>query len=34
MENLLTVEEAAKAIRVEVETIRRWLRDGKLQGLK
>ena len=34
MENYLTVEEMAQTLRVEVGTVRRWLRSGKLRGLK
>ena len=34
METLLTVEEAANALKVRVETVRRWLRDGTLRGRK
>jgi len=34
METYLTVEEMAKTLKVEVGTVRRWLRTGKLRGLK
>ncbi len=34
METLLTVEEAANALKVRVETVRRWLREGTLRGRK
>ena len=34
MENFLTVEEMAHTLKVEVGTVRRWLRTGKLRGLK
>lgn len=34
METLLTVEEAARALKVRVETVRRWLREGTLRGRK
>ncbi len=34
MEEYLSVEEAAKALGVHVETIRRWLRDGTIKGIK
>ena len=33
-EELLTVEEAAARLKVDVETVRRWLRSGQLRGLK
>ena len=33
-EEFLTVEEAAVRLKVEDETIRRWLRSGQLRGLK
>jgi excisionase family DNA binding protein len=32
--NLLTVEEVAALLRVDEATVRRWLRDGELAGLK
>lgn len=31
---VLTVDEAARALRVSPESIRRWLRDGLIQGVK
>ncbi len=31
-ENWLTADEAAKRLKVNVVTIRRWLRDGRLPG--
>ena len=31
---VLTAEEAAKAMRVSPESVRRWLRDGSMQGVK
>jgi acetyl-CoA synthetase len=34
MENYLTVEELAETLRVDVGTVRRWLRTGTLRGLK
>ena len=34
MESYLTVEELAHTLKVEVGTVRRWLRTGKLRGLK
>lgn len=33
-EELLTVEEAATRLKVDVETVRRWLRSGQLSGVK
>ncbi|MGA9754343.1 MAG: helix-turn-helix domain-containing protein [Desulfobaccales bacterium] len=33
-ENLLTPEDAAKILKVRVETVREWLRTGRLKGLK
>jgi len=30
----LTVEETARRLKVDAETVRRWLRDGALRGLK
>jgi len=33
-EELLTVEETAARLKVDVETVRRWLRSGQLRGLK
>ncbi|MGD0969930.1 MAG: helix-turn-helix domain-containing protein [Desulfobaccales bacterium] len=33
-EKLLTPEDAAKILVVEAETVRSWLRDGKLKGVK
>ncbi len=34
VENYLTPEEAADRYRIKVGTIRKWLRQGKLQGYK
>ncbi len=34
MEMLLTPEQAAQALSVDVVTVRRWLRDGHLRGIK
>jgi excisionase family DNA binding protein len=31
-ETMLTVDEAADRLRVHAETVRRWLRSGKLRG--
>ncbi len=33
MEQLLTVEEVAARLQVNEQTIRRWLREGKLAGV-
>lgn len=33
-DRMLTVKEAAERIRVDPETVRRWLRSGKLHGVK
>ena len=33
MEKLLTVPEVAEQLSVTEETVRRWLRDGKLAGM-
>jgi excisionase family DNA binding protein len=33
-DSILTVEEAAKMIKVSTKTIRDWLRSGQLRGLK
>jgi excisionase family DNA binding protein len=33
-DELLTVDEAATLLKVDVETVRRWLRSGHLRGLK
>ena len=33
-EKLLTPEDAAKALLLKPETIREWLRSGKLKGVK
>ena len=32
-DHLLTVSEAAERLRLNPETIRRWLRDGRLSGV-
>ncbi len=32
MERLLTVEQVAKRLQVNEYTVRRWLRDGELEG--
>jgi acetyl-CoA synthetase len=34
VETLLTVDEAAERLKVDGETIRRWLRSGQLHGMK
>ena len=34
MENLLTPEEVAEKLQVSVLTVKKWLRSGKLQGIK
>jgi acetyl-CoA synthetase len=34
METLFTVEEAAELMKVKVDTVRRWLRNGTLRGRK
>lgn len=34
MEQLLTVEDVADRLQVHPETIRRWLREGRLQGYR
>ena len=34
MEKFLTVEEAALALQVNTDTVRRWLRQGELKGRK
>jgi excisionase family DNA binding protein len=34
MDKLLTTKDAAGILRIEEETVRRWLRRGKLRGLK
>lgn len=34
MEQYLTVSETASILRVHVDTVRRWLRSGKLRGVK
>ena len=31
-ENYLTVQEAADRLRVNVQTVRKWIREGKLKG--
>ena len=31
---LFTVEEVADMLKCDVETVRRWLREGQLQGVK
>lgn len=33
-ERLLTVEEVAARVRVNGDTVRRWLRNGELRGIK
>lgn len=33
-EELLTVEEIADRLKVHIESVRRWLRDGKLKGYR
>ncbi len=33
-EKLLTIEDAAKALIVKPETLRGWLRTGKIKGVK
>jgi excisionase family DNA binding protein len=33
-ERLLTVQEAATALSLNPQTIRRWLREGRLRGLR
>jgi len=32
--NYYTTEEIATLLKVDIETVRRWLRDGKLKGIK
>jgi acetyl-CoA synthetase len=32
--DVLTAEEAAQVLRVHTQTIKRWLADGKLKGIK
>lgn len=34
MEQLLTVEDVAKRLQIHPETIRRWLREGRLEGIR
>lgn len=34
MESLLTVEEVAEQLKVHPETVRRWLREGRLEGYR
>src|SRR3954453_21301021 len=34
MERYLTVQETAQALRVTADTVRRWLRTGRLHGVK
>jgi excisionase family DNA binding protein len=34
MSELLTVSETAEKLKVDEETIRRWLQTGKLKGIK
>jgi acetyl-CoA synthetase len=34
MENHFTVEEAARSLKLTVDTVRRWLRDGTIHGRK
>lgn len=33
-ENYLTVDEAASVLKVDPETVRRWLNAGRLKGVK
>lgn len=34
MEQFFTVDEVAEQLRVHPETVRRWLREGRLKGLR
>jgi acetyl-CoA synthetase len=34
MEKFLTVKEAAAALKVENQTIKRWIREGKIDAVK
>jgi excisionase family DNA binding protein len=34
LENYFTVEETAEKLKVDPETVRRWLQDDKLKGIK
>ena len=34
MPEMLTVDEAAATLRVTAETVRRWLRDGRIRGVR
>lgn len=34
MESLLTVEDVADQLKVHPETVRRWLREGRLEGYR
>lgn len=34
MERFFTVEQVAESLQVHLDTVRRWLRTGQLQGLK
>lgn len=34
MEEMFTLEEVAKRLKVSVKTIRRWLQEGRLTGFK
>jgi excisionase family DNA binding protein len=34
MEILLTIKDVANRLQVDDETVRRWLRDGRLKGCK
>ncbi len=34
MYQLLTVKQAAKALSIHPETVREWLREGKIKGVK
>lgn len=34
MSNLLTVTEVAKKVQVQTRTVRAWIKDGKLSGIK
>jgi excisionase family DNA binding protein len=34
MERLLTVDDVAERLQIHPETIRRWLREGRLEGIR